>query len=99
MTCFYKWPLMAALTMVMLIMTDVPSQAEPNEFGPRFTNTTPAALSDTVTPVYMAQEPSADGLNEIVPAAGADNSDAATLDAERTDAIIVPQPQDQTESE
>ena len=49
-----------------------PSQAaEVTGFGPSFTNKAPAALGDAVSDPLIAQDDiSAEGLNEIAPAAG-----------------------------
>ena len=50
-----------------------PSQAaEVTGFGPSFTNKAPAALDDAVSDPLIAQDDniSAEGLNEIAPAAG-----------------------------
>lgn len=62
------------IALATLVMSASASYAAPDEFGARFTNKAPAALEgeavDDAALVAQGVEPSAEGLNEIAPAAG-----------------------------
>jgi len=84
-----KHSLMAIALLVISIFGSGTCMAM-DEFGARFTNTTPAAFAgeSVIDNMAVAQdEPSAEGLNDISPAAG-----------EPTDTPVVPEPAAQDET-
>ncbi len=92
MTESTKLSLIAIAVLVTSVFSGGICMAASDEFGARFTNTTPAALAGESVADAMAvaqDEPSAEDLNDIVPAAGEPADSPAVTDTSTQDETAV----------